>query len=71
MVKIVKEASREQNDPGYRASSAKCYCFAVSVPCPLSASSAKHASLFPLPKGRHLFGNFQEENAGTSSRSVV
>lgn len=36
-----------------------------------SASSAKHASLFPPPEGRHLFGNFQEENVGTSSRSVV
>lgn len=36
-----------------------------------SASSAKHASLFPLPGGRHLFGNVQEENVGTSSRSVV
>jgi len=46
-------------------------CFAVSVRCPLSASSAKHASLFPLPEGRHLFGNFREENAGSSSRSVV
>lgn len=46
-------------------------CFAVSVPCHLPASSAKHASLFPLPEGRHLFGNFQEENVGSSSRSVV
>lgn len=43
----------------------------LSLYCVLfSASSAKRASLFPLPEGRCLFGNFQEESAGTSSRSV-
>jgi len=30
----------------------------------VSASSAKHASLFPLPEGKHLFGNFREEMQG-------
>lgn len=71
MVKIVKEASREQNYPGCRASSAKCYCFACLCTMSSLCFLSKACFSFPSPEGRHLFGNFQEENAGTSSRSVV